>query len=93
MVDSLLGKKLSKQFDTLAKKKAIMQEKEDNLCKAFLADTSSETIFFVLDRLLDSADPNHQALAEKLRNKYETDTLSFDDIMSLRELYKIKTPV
>ena len=89
MVDSLLSKKLSKKFDTLAKKKAHFQEKEENLCKAFLAETSPETIYCVLDMLRNSAHPTHQDTAEKLRNKYENETLSFDDIMTLKELYKM----
>lgn len=88
MVDSLLDKKLSKKFDTLAEKKANIQKEEDALCKQFLAEISSETIVYVLDTVQTSGHPKQRKVSEMLRNKYEEDELSFDDIMKLNELYK-----
>ncbi len=88
MVDSLLDKKLSKKFDTLAEKKADIQKEEDALCKQFLSEVSPETIVYVLDTVQASGHPKQRKASEMLRNKYEEDELSFDDIMKLNELYK-----
>ena len=88
MIDSLLDKKLSKKFDTLAEKKASVQKEEDRLCKQFLAQTTRETIVAVLNIVQEFGHPNEQALSQKLKNKYENETLSFDDILTLNELYK-----
>ena len=88
MIDSLLDKKLSKKFDTLAQKKANIQKEENSLCKQFLAEISSETIVYVLDTVQASGHPGQRRKSEMLRNKYEEEDLSFDDIMELNELYK-----
>lgn len=88
MIDSLFDKKLSKKFDTLAGKKANIQKEEDALCKQFLAEISSETIVYVLDTIQATGHPKQRKKSEMLRNKYEEDDLSFDDIMELNELYK-----
>lgn len=89
MIDSLLDKNLSKKFNSLAKSKAKIQKKEDELCKKFMYETDKDTIFSVLDIVDKNGHPNEQKISKDLRAKYiSKENFSANDILSLEALYK-----
>ena len=88
MINSLFDRKLTKKFDSIARQKANIQKEENDLCKEFMSKIKCETILCILDTVEKNGHPNEKNISRNLRNKYEQETLSFDDIIVLNNLYK-----
>lgn len=89
MVNSLFDSKNAKRFDTIAKKKAKLHQEETKLVKEFLQNTTSETIYKVLDVVESNGHPHEKEQSRQIRNKYSNhEMLDFDDIITLDCLYK-----
>ena len=85
----MFDKKLLKKFDSIAKEKAKIQEKENSACQEFMKATSPETICNVFDIIDKFGHPIEQEQAKHLKNKYESkDEWSFEEIITLDALYK-----
>ena len=86
MNDSIFeNKRTDKKFNALAKQ-AVKQQK---MAKAFMSETSPETlreIFTIIER---NGHPYEQQAVRELRTKYEGNkNLDFNDILTLRDFYK-----
>ncbi len=88
MIDSLFDKKTAKEFNAIAREKAKVSDKERKAVKDFLRNTDSKTIIDVMQNIKAHGHPGEIELTKKLQEHYEKDILSFDDIMSLNELFK-----
>ena len=88
MIDSLFDKKTAKEFNAIAREKAKVSEKEIKAVKGFLCNTDSKTIVDVFQNIKKYGHPGERKTTTKIQENYEKNTLSFDDIMTLNELFK-----
>ena len=88
MIYSLFDKKTAKQFDKIAKEKAILHKKEENAVTDFMRTSAKETIIEILDIVDAHGHPREQLSSKELREKYNSGNLEFDDIITLDALYK-----
>lgn len=88
MIDSLMDKKMTQEFDRVAREKAKVCQKEQKAVEHFLQNNSKEMIMEILNVVSDKGHPYEQKSARNIKNKYLEDNLEFDDIMTLDKLYK-----
>ena len=83
------SRRTDKEFSTLSKKAAKLQEKKTCAAKKFMSETSPETLREVFDAIENNGHPYEQEAVRELRNKYEDKrSLDFNDIVTLRDFYK-----
>ena len=88
MIDALFDNKIERQFDKIKEARAKLNKKEDKVLEQALRSVSANTIRQVLDVVKDVGKPNEQRISQSLRDKFETDKLELDDLMTLNSLYK-----
>ena len=90
MNDSIFdNKRTDRLFASLGKKAAKQQEKETKAAKRFMHETAPDTLREILNTIEKNGHPHEQEAAHQLQTKYENkEDLDFNDIITLRELYK-----
>lgn len=90
LYDSIFeSRRTDKEFSTLAKKAAKLQEQKIRAARKFMSETAPETLREIFNTIEENGHPYEQEAVCELRNKYEDKkSLDFNDIVTLREFYK-----
>ncbi len=89
MINSLFDKSTMKKFDTLAKKQAELDDKKSDLVKKTMVEMDPETLVNIIETVKKCGHPNEKNLSKEIGDKYSSgETLDFDDLMNLDNLYK-----
>lgn len=88
MVECLFDKSLDKRYDSLAKKQAALDERKRKLVGQTMEKIDAKTINEVIEVVMMFGHPYEKDKAEQIKGKYDSNYLEFDDLMTLRDLYK-----